>query len=88
MVREAFVDVSSDPAFPASNKLALLQSDRLNIASEKQVFEALSTWLKGQVEPLGVEDQLRMFGLVFSQDFRDLTVMAEPAFSTLRAHNM
>ena len=92
LAREAFVDVASNPAFPASSMLALLQSDRLNVTSEEQVFETLSTWLKGQVEPLGEEDQLRMFGLVrftlLSQDFIDSTVMAEPAFLMPRTHNL
>ena len=52
----------------------------------------LSTWLKGQAEPLGEEEQLHMIGLMrftlLSQDFRDSTVMAEPAFSTPRARNL
>jgi len=92
LAREAFVDVASNPAFPASSMLALLQSDRLIVTSEEQVFETLSTWLKAQVEPLGEDEQLQMFGLVhltlLSQDFRDSTVMAEPVFSTLRARNL
>jgi len=72
--------------------LALLQSDCLIVTSEEQVFETLSTWLKGQVEPFSEDEQLQMFGLVhltlLSQDFRDSTVMAEPVFSTLRARNL
>jgi len=88
----AFVDVASDPAVPASSMVALLQSDHLNVTSEEQVFETLSTWLKGQAEPLGEEKQLNMFGLVrftlLSQDFLDSTVMSEPVFSSLRAHKL
>ena len=89
VAKEAFVAVASDPAVPASSMLALLQSNTLNVNSEQEVFETLSTWLKGQAEPLGEEEQLKMFGLVrfalLPQDFIDSTVMAEPAFSTPRA---
>jgi len=92
MARDAFVDVALNPAFPASSMVALLQSDHLKVESEEQVFGTLSTWLKGQAEPLGEEQQLHMIGLVrftlLSQDFRDSTVMAEPAFSTPRARNL
>jgi len=92
MARDAFVDVASNPAFPASSMVALLQSNRLNVESEEQVFDTLSAWLKGQLEPLREEEQLQMFGLVrftlLSQDFRDSTVMAEPAFSMPRARNL
>ena len=92
MARDAFVDVASNPAFQASSMVALLQSDRLNVKSEEQVFETLSTWLKGQAKPLGEEQQLHMMGLVrftlLSQDFRDSTVMAEPVFSTPHARNL
>ena len=89
---DAFVAVASDPAVPASSMLVLLQSDHLNVNSEEEVFVTLATWLKGQAEPLGEEEQLQMFGLVrftlLSQDFVDSTVTAEPAFSTLRARNL
>jgi len=92
MARDAFADVASNPAVPASCMAALLQSDCLNVTSEEQVFETLSTWLKGQAEPLGEEVQLKMFGLVrftqLPQHFRDSTVMSEPVFSTLRARNL
>ena len=92
MARDVFVDVASNPAFPASSMVALLQSNCLNVESEEQVFETLSTWLKGQVEPLSEEEHLQMFGLVrftlLSQDFRDSTVMAEPSFSMPRARNL
>ena len=64
MARDVFVDVASNPAFPASSMVALLQSDSLNVESEEQVFGTLSTWLKGQAEPLGGEEQLHMIGLV------------------------
>jgi len=63
MACEAFVDVASSPAFPAST-LALLQSDCLNVKSEEQLFETLSMWLKEQVEPLTEGGHLVFFGLV------------------------
>jgi len=88
VAEEAFVAVASDPALPATSMLALLERD-LNVNSEMEVFETLSMWLKGQTEPLGEEERLKMFSLVrfalLSQDFIDSTVMAEPAFSTPHA---
>jgi len=88
----AVVDVASDPTVPPSSMVALLQSDHLNVTSEGQVFETLSTWLKGQAEPVGEEKQLNMFGLVrftlLSQEFLNFTVMSEPVFSSLRAHKL
>jgi len=89
VAHEAFVAVASNPAVSASIMLALLQSDHLNVNSEQEVFETLVTWIKGQAQPLGEEEQMEMFGLVrfalLSKDFVDLTVMAEPACSTPRA---
>jgi len=64
MARDVFVDVASNPALQASSMVALLQRDCLNVESEEQVFGTLSTWLKGQAEPLGGEEQLHMIGLV------------------------
>jgi len=89
VAQEAFVAVASDPAVPASSMLALLQSDNLNVNSEQDVFKTLTTWLKGQAEPLGEAEQLEMFGLVrftlLSRDFVDSTIMAESVCSTPRA---
>jgi hypothetical protein len=87
-----FVDVASNPAVPASSLVALLQSDHLHVKSEEQVFETLCTWLQGQTEPLGEEEQLNMFGLIrftlLTQDFTDSTVMSMPIFKTLRGHTL
>jgi len=92
VAKGAFVAVASDPAVPASSMMVLLQSDDLNVKSEQEVFETLTTWLKGQAEPLGEVEQLAMFSLVrftlLSQDFIDSVVMAEPACSTPRARTL
>jgi len=92
VAREAFVEVASDPAVPASSMLALLQSDDLNVKTEQEVFETLLKWLKGQADPLDEEQQLALFALVrfplLSQDFIDSTVMAEPAFSTFLSQKL
>jgi len=92
LARKAFVDVASDPAIPASSIVALLQSDHLHVKSEEQVFETLCTWLKGQAESLGEEEQLNMFDLVrftlISKDFTDSTVMSWPIFKTPRGHTL
>jgi len=88
----AFVDVASNPAVPASSLVALLQSDHLHVQSEEQVFETLYTWLQGQTEPLGEEEQLNMFGLIrftlLTKNFTDSTVMSVPIFKTLRGHTL
>jgi len=89
---EAFLDVAWDPAVPESSMKALLQSDYLNVTTEQEVFETVLKWLKGQVEPLGEEQQLSLFALVrfplLSKDFMDSTVMAEPAFLTFLSQKL
>jgi len=89
VAKRAFVAVASDPVLPASSMLVLLQSDNLNVDSEEQVVETLSTWLTGQAEPLIEAEQLEIFGLVrfvlLSQVFINSIVMTDPTFSTLLA---
>jgi len=86
---EAFVEIASNPVVPASSMLRLLQSDTLNVASESEVFETLSKWLKGQKIPLGEEEELKLYGLVrfglLSESFLTSTVLADPFFLKPRA---
>ena len=92
VAREAFVDVASDPAVPASSMLVLLQSDDLHVKTEQEVYETFVQWLKGQAEPLSEGKQLECLAQVrfplLSQDFVDSTVMTEPAFSTLLSQRL
>jgi len=88
LAKKHFASIASDPALPASNLLALLAADDLDVESEQAVFGAVVAWLKGQEESMSDEEQLRMFALVrfplMSQDFIETLAEQAPVLSTQR----
>ena len=61
-------------------------------SSEKQIFNTLSKWLRGQTQPLGDDQQLILLACVrfpkIPQSFIDSTVVKEPALKTLAGRNL
>lgn len=77
IAREAFVDVASDPAAPAS-MLVLLLNDDLNVKTEQEANKKFARWLKMHTQPLIEGEYLQFLARVrfplLSQDFIDSTV--------------
>jgi hypothetical protein len=92
LAKNKFLKVASSPLLPASRMLTLLESDQIMVASEQDVFVALSTWLKGQAEVVSEEEQLKMFELVridqLQEDFIESVVKKEPAFLTVPGRSL
>ena len=92
LAKNKFLKVASSPLLPASRMLTLLASDQIMVASEQDVFVALSTWLKGQAEVVSDEEQLKMFELVridqLQEEFIECFVKKEPAFLTVPGRSL
>jgi len=88
----AFVEAASDASMPVSSLRALLQSDAINVKTEQEVYETLSTWLKNQAVPLSEEAQRDLFSLVrlplLPKPFIQSTVMEEAALSTVQGYKL
>lgn len=88
----AFVEAASDASMPVSSLRALLQSDAINVKTEQEVYETLSTWLKNQAVPLSEEAQRNLFSLVrlplLPKPFIQSTVMEEAALSTVQGYKL
>jgi len=88
----AFVEAASDASMPVSSLRALLQSDVINVNTEQEVYETLSTWLKNQAVPLSEEAQRDLFSLVrlplLPKPFIQSTVMEEAALSTVQGYKL
>lgn len=84
IMRESFVKLGPDPNVPIASMQTLLESKRLNVSSEEQVFITLVAWMQNLAGFLGDSQRLNLFVLVhfplLSQEFIESTVIQEPMF--------
>ena len=85
-VREAFEHFGANPGLPEVSMRVLLQSSRLNVLAETEVFLTLTRWLNNLVDPLEEEARIGLYALVrfplLTQDFLDSdAVLMQPKFS-------